>query len=147
MSNPFATPATASGIKWEDHKGRLLIVEPLRVQEGIDTNYGKSDAVAANVHSLTGPTEAEVFEDCLIFPKVLQGQLRPRIGQKVLGRLVQGQAKPGQSAPWMLQEATEDDNAKGVAYLASIETKVSTPAPAAEAPAAEPAQTGAEVPF
>lgn len=143
MTNPFSAPATASGIKWEEHKGRLLIIEPLRVQEGIQTAFGLSDAVAANVHALTGPGEAEVFEDCLVFPKALQGQLRPRIGEKVLGRLVQGQAKVGQSPPWMLQEATEEDVAKGVAYLAALETKVSTPAPVAE----NVDQAGAEVPF
>lgn len=145
-NNPFAAPGSTSGISWDDHKGRLLIIEPLRIQEGIATNYGTADAVAANIHSLTGPTDAEVYEDVLVFPKVLQGQLRSKIGEKVLGRLGQGVAKAGQSPPWLLEEATADDVAKGVAYLDHLAKKaVSTPEPATAGAASGPAD--GDVPF
>jgi len=36
----------------------------------------------------------------------------------VLGRLGQGEAKKGQSAPWMLSEATEADKVIGRNYIA-----------------------------
>ena len=62
-------------------------------------------------------------------PKVLAVQLRPRIGQKVLGRLGQGQAKPGQDAPWVLAEATESDVDVALAFLAKIAAPVAAAPP------------------
>lgn len=116
----FSKPAAPSGgIKWEDHKGALMLIEPLGIETGIQTAFGESDAVRANVSVITGATEAEEYADTLVFPKVLQGQLRSQIGKKVLGRLGQGQGKPGQSAPWVLDEASAEDIAKAEAWVAA----------------------------
>jgi hypothetical protein len=153
MSNPFAAPAASTGITWADHLGKLMLIEPTAIESDIPTSLGDKDAVRATVSVITGPGEAEVFEDCLIFPRVLQSQLRSRLGMKVLGRLTQGVAKPGQSPPWMLQEATTDDVAKGQAYLAARD--VAQPAPAEQTPSqwpqpgqqAQPATAGQGVPF
>jgi len=111
----FAAPAAASGIEWSELNGSLLIVEPTEVVKDINTNFGVTDAVRANVTVLDGPLGK--YEDTLIFPRVLQSQLSSRIGQKVLGRLGQGTAKPGQSPPWMLAPATPEDEQKAIAYL------------------------------
>lgn len=119
MSDDFVSAAPPSGgITWEDQKGKLLVVEPLSVETAIKTAFGESDAVKANVHVITGPGESEDYLDCLVFPKVLIGQLRNRLGSRVVGRLNTGQAKPGQSAPWLLDEATEDDLQKAREWLA-----------------------------
>lgn len=132
QSNPFATPATASGgIAWADVKGALVLVDVLSVETGINTSFGETDAVRANVAVLDGAQKGETYEDTLVFPKVLQSQLKSRVGQKVLGRVSQGQAKPGQSAPWVLAEATEADIVIGTAYLAG---QVSAPAAAGAPP-------------
>lgn len=121
-ANPFAAPAAASsGIQWADHKGRLLVIEPLESVTGIQTSFGDADAVRANIHIIDGDAPAS-FDDGLVFPKILASQLRPKIGQKVIGRLSQGQAKPGQSAPWMLAEASEADVQAGVTWLNSQQT-------------------------
>lgn len=117
-ASPFAAPATASGIKWADLKGSLVLVEVLAAEKGIQTAFGDTDAVRANVAVLDGDQKGETYPDCLIFPKALQGQLRPRVGAKVLGRVTQGAAKAGQSAPWLLAEATPDDEKLGLAFLA-----------------------------
>lgn len=116
-TSPFASPATASGIDWKALNGALLLISPLSVEEGIKTVHGDSTAVRADVVVLDGDEKGEEYADTLVFPKVLQGQLRSRIGQKVLGRLGQGQQKPGQSPPWILAEATEADQKVGMAYL------------------------------
>jgi len=42
----------------------------------------------------------------------------------VLGRLGQGQGKPGQSAPWLLQEASADDIAKAEAWVRQNATPI-----------------------
>ena len=146
MSNPFADPATSTGITWGDHLGALMLIEPTAMETGIVTSLGERDAVRGRVSVITGDGEADVYDDTLIFPRVLIGQLRSRIGEKVLGRLGQGNAKPGQNPPWTIVTATEDDVAKGVAYLdARGKQSVTTPAPAAAAPAGQ--QAGNDVPF
>jgi len=119
MTSPFATPAAASGIDWSELNGRLLVIEPSEIVKDINTNFGVTDAVRANVTVLDGTEPGKKYDDTLIFPKVLQSQLNSRIGQKVLGRLGQGQAKPGQSPPWMLNPATPEDEQKAVAFLSA----------------------------
>jgi hypothetical protein len=115
----FATPASSTGIEWEALNGALLIVEPAETIRGISTNYGQTDAVRATVSVIDGPKAGEIYEDTLVFPKVLQSQLSSRIGRKVLGRLGQGVAKGNQSPPWKLEAGTTQDEATAVQWLAS----------------------------
>lgn len=118
--NPFAPPATATGIKWEDHKGDLLLVEPKAYETEITTAYGPSDAVRADVTVVAKDgTATETFNDVLIFPKVLVSQTKSLVGQMILARLIQGAAKPGQSPPWMLDEANAADTKVGLKFLES----------------------------
>ncbi len=103
--SPFAAPAQASGFTPADHLGHLLIIDVHGYEPSIQTSLGDKDAVSATVHDVdTG----ETAEDALIFPKVLVSSLKGRIGQTVLAVLTQGVAKPGQSAPWTLADATGD---------------------------------------
>lgn len=119
MSEFTSAAPPSGGITWADHSGKLLVIEPLALETGIATTFGTADAVRANVYVLTGPGDSEDFEDTLVFPKVLAGQLKRSIGAKVVGRLGQGNAKAGQSAPWLLLEATPDDMEKAQAWLAA----------------------------
>lgn len=142
--SPFAAPAAPSaGISWADFKGCLLLIEPTTFKQGVQTSYGTADAVQANVVVLDGPHAGTEIPDTLIFPKILVSQTQSRVGQKVLGRLGQGQAKQGQSPPWMLSEATPEDQELGMRWL----NRTTQPAPAA-APA-EPQQQAQDgrVPF
>jgi hypothetical protein len=115
MTDMFSPPASTQGISWQDSKGALLLISPLSIETGVSTVHGPTDAIRADIVNLdTG----ETFTDVLVFPKVLQGQLRSKLGGKVLGRLGQGVAKPGQSAPWTLVDFTPDDAKKAQDYLA-----------------------------
>lgn len=126
-TDPFATPGTASGgIDWESVKGALLLIEPAGVETGIKTTFGEKDAIRAGIVVLDGTQAGEEFPDCLIFPGVLIGQLRSRVGQKVLGRLSQGVAKPGQKPPWLLEDPTDADRQVGISHLSK---QVATAAP------------------
>lgn len=109
----FAQPASSTGFDLNENEGALLMIKPIELKEDITTTYGTSSAVEANIVVLDGPNVGERIDDALLFPKVLQGQLKKYIGtgQVALGRLGKGQAKPGQSAPWMLQDYTEQDAA------------------------------------
>lgn len=117
MSSPFAQPASAAGIDWNEVHGSLVIIEPSALETGINTTFGDKDAVRASIAILDGPMAETEYDDILIFPLVMIGQLRPRIGQKVLGRVTQGTAKAGQKPAWMLAEATEEDTKLGMAWL------------------------------
>lgn len=115
----FVQPAApSSGIDLAKHLGALLLVDVLGVEADIKTVHGLSSAISANVHVLDGPGAGESYQDALLFPKVLQSQLKKSIGQKVLGRLTQGVAKPGQDPPWLLGEASATDTAVAEAWVA-----------------------------
>jgi len=150
--NPFAPPsATGGGFSPADHAGRLLLIIPTSIERGIKTAYGESDAVAADVAILDGEHSGTTFESSLIFPTVLRSQLSRQIGQKVLARLGQGTAKPGQSPPWVLQEADDDDVEVGKRFLDHDLGKkfvvacagVTAPTPAAAEPEKPKATTAA----
>jgi hypothetical protein len=117
----FASPAAGqtSDVRPADLEGHLLIVEPLEYCENIVTSLGDKDAVRVTIHDVT---DSAPTNDVLWFPKVLVGSLKTRIGQKVLAVLGKGTAKPGQSAPWILVDATGEADAvkAATAYLDSI---------------------------
>ena len=125
----FEKPATTTGIQWANYKGRLLLIEPHGVETGVQTALGPKDAVRADVTVLDGDGAPIEFRDALIFPKLLMSQTRSLVGKKVLGRLGQGQAKPGQSAPWRIDDPSEADVAAATAYVQKRDqNQFSTPA-------------------
>lgn len=110
----FASPAAPSeGIDFNQLRGSLLLIKVVFLEDhipNVNSKPGeKSPAIRADVTVLDGQFAGKEYADALIFPKVMQGQLRSRVGQLVLGRLGQGQAKAGQSAPWKLDPATPAD--------------------------------------
>lgn len=117
----FNDPSTATGIDWKDLHGSLLLFKVHSQEVGIKTVHGDSNAIRADVIVLDGDKEGEVYTDTLVFPKVLQSQLKPSINaasNMVLGRLGQGHKKPGQSPPWTLAAAEEKDKVVGKDYIA-----------------------------
>lgn len=145
----FAAPAASGGsFNISEHNGHLVVVEVLSYQTGIVTTLGEKDAISATIHDI----DAQVtIEDALIFPKVLVGSLKSRVGQKVLATVGQGVAKPGQNAPWVLNDASGDPAAaaRATAYLAAYAAgQFAAPAAeaaAAAAPVAAPAAAAAPV--
>lgn len=130
--SPFATPADPSErIDYNEVVGNLLLIKPTYLEDhipNVNTKPGeKSPAVRADVSILDGPQAGRELADVLIFPKVLQSQLRSRVGQLVLGRLGKGEAKAGQSAPWKLNAASPDDERTAEAHLSNRSTPATTP--------------------
>lgn len=123
MTDPFSNPATASGTKVTDFEGNLLLITPTSHEQDISTDYGTKDAVKANIVVINedDPAKSIKHDDMLLFQARLISQTKGFIGQSlVLGRLGKGEAKKGQSAPWQLADATDDDKVKARAYLASV---------------------------
>lgn len=122
MSNDeFNSPGSASRIDWNEHKGRLLLFTVKSLETGVPTQFGDREAIRTDMEVLDGPNP-ERFIDAFVFPKVLQSQLRSSVGgQRVLGRLGQGEAKTGQARPWKLLDPTEDDKTIARKHLAETE--------------------------
>ncbi len=117
--NTFSAPAEG-GDGWtpKDSANHLLVIEPETLETGIVTSFGEKDAIRGTVHDIDA---GETYTDTLIFPRVLIGSLKSKLGEKVLARLSTGVAKPGQAAPWVLEDASGDSAAVAAAekYLAS----------------------------
>ena len=116
-------PASTTGDQIDLNKvnGSLLYITCHEVVRDIQTKFGPSDAVRADVAILDGDDKGTVLEDVLFFPRVLVKQLRNAAGSVdpvVLGRLGQGIASAGQDPPWILSVPTPDDLAVGVRYEA-----------------------------
>lgn len=106
------TPSSGDRLDLNTVNGALLHVTVHSVKRDVQTSMGASDAVACDVAVLDGEHKGKTFDDVLIFPKVLVGQLSPAAGTDdpvVVGRLGKGEAKPGKSAPWLLLNPSEAD--------------------------------------
>lgn len=121
MSITFSNPDTASGgIKWGDYLGNALIVAPQALDD-INTAFGTKQAVRADIVVLDGPHAGENLDDVLIFPTVLRSQTKGKLGEHLLVRLGQGNAKPGQSAPWVFDPADAAALKLGAAWVSKQE--------------------------
>jgi len=125
----FESPTTQGDpVEWSDINGALLILDVIEVTQEINTVHGPADAVRANVYVVEGTRAGAEYNDALIFPRMLKSQLRGKVGKKVLGRLTQGEAKRGQSPPWMLEAARAGDADKATEHLARRATSQFTDA-------------------
>jgi len=140
-TDEWDAPASATGVDFKDLHGALVIVRPTGFEEKVPTTFGANDAVRAQVTAVDGPKAGEVWEDVLIFPRVLVSQLRSKIGGQVLGRVGQGVAKSGQSAPWRLEDPTDADKRAASEFVARQR------ATSFDKPAAAPAAGNVAPPF
>lgn len=117
-----------SPVPFADLEGKLLVVEPLSLETGITTVHSKergdTDAVRANVWVVRSKdgSKFDEYEDTLIFPRVLIGQLRKAIGKSVVvGRLIKDteNQKRGQNPPWKLAEPSAADLKVGAEFYAA----------------------------
>lgn len=126
-----------------DVEGHLLVVEPLEFRQKVATSMGESDAVVCRVHDITAGT---TYDDVMWFSRVLVGRLSKRLGQKVLGVMGTGDAKPGQTAPWIIVDASHEPKAveAATAYLTGqVAASLATPSGKADDLAAALADLGA----
>lgn len=118
----FNQPSSADGISFRDLNGSLLLFK-VHAVETIRTKYDlpgsePGTAVRADVTVLDGDQGGTEYADTLVFPRVLQKRIRDHVGELVLGRLTQGNAKPGQTAPWDITAATPAEEQTARDHLA-----------------------------
>jgi hypothetical protein len=132
MSNdPFAR---GSGGKITDYKDRLILFTPIRHVDNIQTKFGVTDAIDADMVVLDGPDGYEEVDGVRIFQGVLIRQLRGCIGNTrkpmFLGRLqtVANKKDPtGLRPTWIIGDATDEDAVAAREYLASLKSRDNDP--------------------
>lgn len=131
MSNPFAPLGDIqNGVDLDTLNGSLLVIDVLGYEPGTVTQFGPKDPVRVNLGVVDGQRAGESIPDALLFGGNIIGRLKGVVGQKVLGRLTQGQAKPGQKPPWLLLDPTDADVEAGAQFLTWQATQQLTPQPA-----------------
>lgn len=131
----FSAPAApGSTLKPADIEGHLLVVIAEEYIPEIQTAMGASEAIRVSVHDITAEDTAE---NVLWFSKVLVSSLKSMMGRQVLAVMGRGVAKPGQSAPWVLVDASHSSEAIAAAteYLTTRQAKTFA-APVDQLPAA-----------
>lgn len=127
--DPFAAadPAGVSGHKVADFLDQLVLVHPTEtgtMSTSVDAN---SEYVRADFIPLTAPEGAEYeagerIDDVLVFQQALRREFNKALDNGtawLLGRLVFGTKKAGQSAPYILVAGTDEDKAIYQAWKAS----------------------------
>lgn len=124
--------ASGSFVAMKDLVGELVLFTPHEHIQEITTTFSKDkddtkDAVRTDLVVLTQGCEA--YEDVLVFQGSLIGSLKRKIpgGRKLLGRIIMGEAKKGQSAPYKLAAPSEADEQMARDYLAGRVVASATP--------------------
>lgn len=117
-----AAPTSGDICKPADVEGHLLVIEPSEWLADMKTQMGETDAIRVTVHDINAQ---QTYTDVLWFSVGLKASLRSMIGQQVLAVMGKGTAKPGQSAPWTLVDASGNEDAvkAATAYLTSRQSE------------------------
>lgn len=106
------TSGGSDSVRPADLEGHVLVVEPIEYRPSVSTKYGDRDAIQVIVHDISEKTS---HDDVLFFGSALIATLKRDIGKKVLAKMGKGEAKPGQSAPWILIDLTTNEKAVAAA--------------------------------
>ncbi len=122
----FGDPKSGDQFKAKEHVGRLVaFVDPSRKE--VETEYGVDEATPCRfIVILDGDDAGTVLEDSLVFGNISKDAYANGSEKIVLGRVSQGKAKPGKSAPYILEPAEDSDKAAAAAWFnkhASLDSK------------------------
>ncbi len=125
----FQQPPPQLGfLKTAEFAGCLVLVYVKRLHEDMIMPDGKTiDGVEVELHALDGP-KAGTVEKGIMTQRVIVGSLRNAVGgDPVLGRVGQGIANPGKSAPWILEPFTDADAQLATGYVQRVRPGIQQP--------------------
>lgn len=109
--DPFASPAGAGeGHKIKDDMGSAVLVRPESFTANMKTSSGESDVIRCDWAVLDGPNAGQLRTNALIFNNGMVRDLNKVLNGKqsfLVGRVTEGVAKVGQSAPLIFNDAPE----------------------------------------
>lgn len=137
MTDPFQRPSN-DFFAAKDYQGKLVLFENIGQPYKKVTKFDKPDdpstVIDADVTVIDADGGPAVFTKSVVFGMALVGTLSRAVpGKPLLGRIGQGEAKQGQSAPWMLLDFTDADAQLAGSYL-TARASGQFQAPAATAP-------------
>jgi hypothetical protein len=144
MTAPFDRPDSGGGDQFvnADHVGALLVIQPKEAIRGLETSNGAADVIVADVFVIGPPgVITEEFHDTYLFGKVLQGQLKRKIGRTVLGVLngQPGVKVGGQNVPYTLGDPSPQQEQAAIRAMSSRPDPVQQETPASrQQPAQDP---------
>lgn len=132
----FSKPsAGGSGFSKDEHEEHLLcFVEPKA--EEMSTSYG--DTTGARCSYVVCVNDNLVESDVVIFGTALVPAICDSGEEIVVGLLAKGTAKPGRSAPWLLEDPHDEEIARAEAFFAQHAARLPSGRIVIEAPREEP---------
>lgn len=124
-NDPFDTP-TSDFVKVSDFPlGTLLLFTPSEHKRSVKTSMGESDAVVTDIVALNDDATGDEHTDVMVFQRALVGTLKRNAGtgRQILGVLDRGEAKKGQSAPYILNVPTDAQKDVARKYIANAKSK------------------------
>ena len=111
MTAPWTIPPPAGGnFQVSAYEGNLVLFAVGGYEPDVNTKFGEGHAVRVAVVILDGQDAGLEVPDALLFQRLLVSRLRGSAGQIVLGRIVKGEARGSNTAPWDLSDPTQQDH-------------------------------------
>lgn len=106
------------GFRSADHVGELVVFIGTNLEPEVKTAFGVTSAARVDVTvPLDGDEAGTVYRNSLLFGKVLVPSLTNADGDIVVGRIAMGEAKPGQNAPYILEDPSKKEEKAVLQWL------------------------------
>jgi hypothetical protein len=105
MTIKVAPAAPLDRFTKDDHSGHLILFVNSRIEVG-DYGFGEAESAVCDVICVNC---CKAWEDQRIFGTMIVPRLGLTTDKVVAGLLVQGEAKAGRSAPWLLDDPDENE--------------------------------------
>ncbi|ADD81146.1 gp41 [Rhodococcus phage ReqiPine5] len=126
--DPFAAPSGNSEAKIANYVGELLLIRPKSFDPAFKSSQGVGEMVTIDLAVLSNNTgqftPGTIENGMYVFQKLLCRDLKASLnnaqrgGQPfLLAKLVKGEASANKSAPYLFQEATEEDKVVARQFL------------------------------
>jgi hypothetical protein len=89
----------------DDHLGHILVFVGSKIEEG-DFGFGETESAVADVICVN---DHKAWEAQRVFGTLIVPRLALSADPIVAGSLIQGEAKAGRSAPWMLDDLSDGE--------------------------------------
>lgn len=113
----FGKPAAGDQFRSADNVGALCAFVSV-TSEDVNTKFGAADAAKCRyVIVLDGDDAGTIYENTLVFGAAMVPSLTGSDDEIILGRIAQGEAKAGQSPPFLLEDADSDDETLAMKFF------------------------------
>ncbi len=101
-----------------DYENVLITLVNPTLKTDVDTQYGPCDAAFCDyIVVLEGDDKGVVFRGSALWGAALVPEVTSASGLLVAGKITQGTAKKGQSAPWLWEDPSEAEREEVVAWF------------------------------